>query len=291
MKKLLALSLLLATTLFAFAETGFPSRSIRIVVGAAPGNGLDIVTRIFANEFELRTGIDVVVENNPGNNGSLAAVRVIRSQPDGYTLLAVSSSFVTSYSLVEKPLFNFSQLEPLGTIANTPIVLITSSKYKRVSELVEIGKKRELLFGAAAFGSVSHFAGVRFATDYGVKARPIYYRGTNDALTDIIGGRLDFYFAAAATTTGSEQLRAFQSVAYRNWSGLFAPAGIPSVAARRLEGMIYSTTTTALFSQRVKKVGANPLDIPPEKFEAFLQKELKTFRAMKVALKDAAALQ
>ena len=208
MKRYLALAALLigigaaATTIH--AQEPYPARSIKMICGFPAGSSLDVITRIYASRLEKSLGHPVVVENRVGASGNLAAETVARSAPDGYTLLTNGVTLPISMSLFKKISFDVSKdFTPIGFMGNIPIILAANPALgvNSVSELIALAKSRpgELTHGSAGIGSIQHLSGELFNTMAGVKLAHIPYRGTNQVIVDILGGRLSLMFSPAPT--------------------------------------------------------------------------------------------
>lgn len=208
MKRYLALAALLigigaaATTIH--AQEPYPARSIKMICGFPAGSSLDVITRIYAARLEKSLGQPVVVENRVGASGNLAAETVARSAPDGYTLLTNGVTLPISMSLFKKISFDvIKDFTPIGFMGNIPIILAANPALgvNSVSELIALAKSRpgELTHGSAGIGSIQHLSGELFNTMAGVKLAHIPYRGTNQVIVDILGGRLSLMFSPAPT--------------------------------------------------------------------------------------------
>jgi tripartite-type tricarboxylate transporter receptor subunit TctC len=208
MKRYLALAALLigigaaATTVH--AQESYPARSIKMICGFPAGSSLDVITRIYAAKLEKTLGQPVVVENRAGASGNLAAETVARSAPDGYTLLTNGVTLPISMSLFKKISFDvIKDFTPIGFMGNIPIILAANPALgvNSVAELIALAKSRpgELTHGSAGIGSIQHLSGELFNTMAGVKLAHIPYRGTNQVIVDILGGRLSLMFSPAPT--------------------------------------------------------------------------------------------
>jgi tripartite-type tricarboxylate transporter receptor subunit TctC len=208
MKRYLALAALLigigAAATAVHAQEPYPARSIKMICGFPAGSSLDVITRIYAAKLEKTLGQPVVVENRVGASGNLAAETVARSAPDGYTLLTNGVTLPISMSLFKKISFDvIKDFTPIGFMGNIPIILAANPALgvNSVSELIALAKSRpgELTHGSAGIGSIQHLSGELFNTMAGVKLAHIPYRGTNQVIVDILGGRLSLMFSPAPT--------------------------------------------------------------------------------------------
>jgi len=200
----------------AHAATVYPTKSIRLVVGFPPGGGNDAVARLFSQKFSERFGQSVVIDNRPGAGGNLAAEMVAKSAPDGYTILVVSSSHpiqgLLKKHLSYDPIADFSSVAQLVHYRS---VLVThpSVGTANVRELIAQAKAKpgQLNFVSSGLGTGSHLAGELFRYLSGVNITHIPYKGTAQATTDLMGGRVQMMFTptlAVAQHVQAGRLRA-----------------------------------------------------------------------------------
>ena len=197
-----AAALLLATPQAGSAQ-GWPERTIQAIVPFAPGAANDIVGRIVLEQVSKQVSQPIVVENRPGAGGTLGVTAVAKAAPTGHTILVHSSSFASAYSLHKNlpydTLNDFTAVIPVG---KTPTVLVTapSKGFKTAADLIAAAKAKpgEMNFASAGIGSVSHLAAERFRLSAGIDAQHIPFRGPNEAFTELMAGRIDFYFLPLA---------------------------------------------------------------------------------------------
>jgi len=192
-----ALTLAASAWVFSAAAQAYPEKPIRFVVGFPPGSSIDTVSRVVLDDIRARTGASIVVENKPGALGALGMEHVIRSAPDGYTLMPSSSATHSSGPSLSKALERMDPVHSLthiGRVARFDIVVVTraTGPYGTARALVDAGRARPdaLTFGyGSGTGQVSSVA---FSKVTGVQARAIPYRGQPAAVTDLIGQQIDF---------------------------------------------------------------------------------------------------
>lgn len=227
----IVVSILAATlgpTTAAFAET-YPAKPIKLVVGYAPGGSVDAVARVVADVLAAKLGAVVVVENQPGAAGAVAAQRVANSPSDGYTLFAGSSNELVATGLVNPGQKYDAQkdLTPIGLVATAPILLVASpsTKVKNIDQFFELVKRNpgKFSYGTSGVGSLQHFAVEMIKQRVGVFMTHIPYRGTSSLTTDLVGGTLDFAGLSPAAAAPFIQ------------SGRINPLGVTS--ATRLSGL------------------------------------------------------
>ena len=183
----------------AWAQT-YPTRPVRILVGYSAGSASDIVARLIAQWLSERLGQQFVVENRPGAGGNIAAEAVVRSAPDGYTLLLPASPDAINATLYQKLNFNFIRdIAPVAGIVRVPNVMVVHPSFpaKTVPEFIAYAKANpgKITMASAGVGSTSHMSGELFKMMAGVNMVHVPYRGQPSALTDLLGGQVQVDFA------------------------------------------------------------------------------------------------
>ncbi len=199
-----------AMSRFAWAQT-YPSRPVRLIVGLGAGSGADILARLMGQWLSERLGQPFVIENRPGAGTNIATEAVVRSAPDGHTLLVVTPANAINATLYEKLNFNFIRdIAPVASIARTPCVMLVhpSVPAKTVPEFIAYAKANpgKLSMASAGTGTASHMAGELFKMMADVNMVHVPYRGGAPALTDLLGGQVQVYFPT--TTAAIEHIRA-----------------------------------------------------------------------------------
>src|SRR5215469_13606439 len=177
----------------------YPTRPVRIIVGFAPGQAIDIVTRIIGQWLSEQLGQQFIVENRPGAGGNIATEMVVRAPPDGYTLLAVGSNNYINASLYNRLNFDFRRdISPVASISRTPNVMEVhpSLPTKTVREFIAYARAHPgaLSMASAGNGSTAHLAGELFKMMTGVDLLHVPYRGSPPALTDLLSGQVQVMF-------------------------------------------------------------------------------------------------
>ena len=248
MKFLRALSGLLFTlaACAAIAQSSFPSKPIRIIVGTPPGGANDTVARILASRMD-GLGQTVIVENRPGAAQMIAAEMVAKAPADGTMLLIASQTILAVVPIINK-VTSFDPLKDFAAVAlvgSTPLVLVVNPAVpaNSVKELIAIGKARpgELNFGSGGVGTTPHMAGERFAMMSGIKMTNISYKGEQPALTDMLGGQLPMMFSNVAAAMQHVKSGKLRGLAVTSAARIDAAPGLPTVAEAGLPG--YETET------------------------------------------------
>jgi tripartite-type tricarboxylate transporter receptor subunit TctC len=296
------------------AAQAWPTKTIQAIIPFAAGNANDVVGRIVLDQLSRQLGHPIIVDNRAGAGGTTGVAFVAKAAPDGYTILVHSATFSSGYSLYKSlpyDTFNdFIAVIPLG-IQPTVLVAAPSKGWKTLGDLVAAAKARpgELNFASAGIGAASHLAAERFRVSAGFTAQHVPFRGPVEALTEVMTGRIDFYFLPVAPalpliTEGklialavSTEKRAsalpnvpttaeagLKDAAYAFWNGVFVPAKTPPPIVTR----IYDETQKALavpsVQERLLKVGQDPLPMNSAEFEKFFHDDVRaTAKLMKEA--------
>jgi tripartite-type tricarboxylate transporter receptor subunit TctC len=177
----------------------YPARSVRIIVPLGTGSASDAMTRIVAQKLNEVWSQPVVVENQPGANGIPATTTVVKSPPDGYTLMIIAANHVINASLYSKlPYDTLRDIKPIARMGFTPLLLVThpSLPVKTVKEFIALAKSRpgQLNYGSAGAGSPTHLSGVLLESMTGIKTVHVPYKVVANAQTDVVGGQIEFLF-------------------------------------------------------------------------------------------------
>jgi len=288
----------------ASAQTSYPDKQVRILVGFAAGGPADIAARIVAEGLSESLGKPVVVENVTGAAGNVSADRVAKAAPDGYTLtMAASATIVTNVSLYDKlPFDPVKDLVPISQVCFTPNILALNNDVpaKSVQELVALARARpgELTFGSAGVGTSQHLAGELFKAMAGVDLQHVPYRGIAQVMPDLLGGRLTMAFgnisavlplmrdnkvrAMAITsikrsvfvpnlpTMAEQGFPGFDSTA---WFGLMAPAGTPGPVVAKLHAETAKILARADVRDKFGVLGMEVIGNTPAQFADVIKAE------------------
>lgn len=281
---------------------GYPDKPVTVVVPYSPGGGVDIITRLITPPMSQALGQSIVVDNKPGGGTNIGMSTVARSPANGYTLLTSSNTLTTNKALYSK--LNFDPLNdfvPIGRIGEAALVVVVNAKspYKTLGEMVAAGKAKPdaLSFGTAGVGSSGHMASELLLRAGGFKAVHVPYKGGSSAVTDLLGGRLDFMAInplevvshvkngslralAMLNTKGSPllpEVKTAQSLGYNVqatvWWGLNAPKGTPVQVIETLNKALNTALATPEVKTRLAEIGASPVGGTPAEFAQFIQAE------------------
>ncbi|MGA2568717.1 MAG: tripartite tricarboxylate transporter substrate binding protein [Pseudolabrys sp.] len=300
--------LLIAGLLLAMPPVGkaddYPSRPIKLLVGASPGGTTDTMARAIAQPLSKSLGQPVLVENRPGAGGNLAAAAVAKSAPDGYTLLVSFTSHTINATLYPNlPFDPVTDFTPISKIANVPSLLVGNPKLpaQNLNELIALAKAKPdtLSIAIGGIGSSLHLAGEQLKMMTGVRILDVPYKGTAPALTDVLGGQVDMMFISLVT--GSAQVRAGKLRAYgvtsaarqpsfpdlpaigevvkgfesTAWFGVFGPAKLPADVTGKLNAAIVAALNDPRMREQLQNEGATPAAGSAAEFAAFVRDDVK----------------
>jgi tripartite-type tricarboxylate transporter receptor subunit TctC len=239
-------------------EARFPTKPLRILVPFSAGALTDLIARLYAEKLTARLGQPVVVENRPGAGGIVASQVVLNSPPDGHTLLFVSSSHAVNPALHRKlPYDTERDFAGVALLASSPTVLVVNAAHpaKSLKDLIAMGRNQpgKLTYGSAGVGSATHLVGEYFAHEAGIKMLHVPFKGVQEAVTEVISGRLDVAYppiALALPYIKSGQIRAL-AVTSQQRTPLMADT--PTVAEQGLPGFDYSIWYAVMTSSKTPK--------------------------------------
>jgi tripartite-type tricarboxylate transporter receptor subunit TctC len=300
----LALMVVLALATPARAEEpSYPSRAVKIIVSAPPGGGVDIVARVIADRLAKLWGQPFVVENRPGAGGNLGSESVAAAEPDGYTLLAAQPAPLTTNVVLYKKLnFDPAALEPLAIMTSIPNTLVVRTDFpaNSVQELIAYAKANpgKVNFGSQGVGTTPHLTGELFARLTGTKLTHVPYRGTAQAVNDLIAGHLDLLFfqldsvreqvqakrAKMLAVTTPERVPAMPEVptmdeagvkGFRSdtWNALAAPPKTPPAIVAKLNAGINEVLKQPDTAEHLRGMNMTPIGGAPDGIKAFIKDE------------------
>ena len=224
-----------------------PSRAVSLLVGFAPGGGADIITRLLAPRLQEELGQPVAVENRPGASGTLATAAVARARPDGLTLVigTVSTQAVVPPLMTPPPYDIVGDLTPLMLVGTVPQVAVVpgNSPARTLAELLEIARRRpgELNFASSGIGSSQHLAAELLCRDAGVRMGHVPYRGTGQAVNDLIAGRVDLNMDTLPTNLPHIRAGSLRALAVSTPERTPSLPDVPTVAEQGFPGFNSAT--------------------------------------------------
>lgn len=303
-KKLLIAAALAAAGASAASAQTYPTKPVRLVVGFAPGGSTDVTARIVAQKLSEAWKQQVIVDNRSGAGGNIGAEAVAKAPPDGYTLLiATTGVMAINHRLYRNlPFDAVRDFAPVTQIGALPLILIVhpSLPARSVKELIAIAKARpgQLSYASSGVGSATHMTTELFRMMAGVDIVHIPYKGSGQAMADLIGGQVGLAFdqiTSSLPQVESGKLRAlavtsakrFPSVpklpsvaeagipGYESvsWNGISAPAGTPREIIGRIQSEVARTVQLPDIKERFFKDGIEPVASTPEQFAAHIRSE------------------
>jgi tripartite-type tricarboxylate transporter receptor subunit TctC len=291
----------------ATAQT-YPVKSVRIVVGLAPGGTTDVVSRILAQRLGEAWGQTVVVDNRPGASGMIGGDLAAKSPPDGYTLLITpQTSIAVAPALYGKAPYDAARdFATISQVGSTPLLMVVHPSFpaQTFRDFVVMAKSRgnALTFGSGGIGSSPHMAGELLNARLGVRMNHVPYKGENPALADTLGGQIPIMFGnlpvavphvktgklrALANTSGKRSPLApdvptvaesgFPDFAIATWYGLLAPAGTPADLVARIQRDAAKAVNQPETRERLVGLGVDIVASTPEEFSRFLRGEIARY--------------
>jgi tripartite-type tricarboxylate transporter receptor subunit TctC len=296
---LLLLSLFAGTAL---AQT-YPSRPVRVVVGFAPGGGVDISARLLASKLSEYLGQQFVVDNKPGAGTNIAAAEVAKSAPDGHTLFMNSPAVVINTALYAKPPYQLSDFTGVSIFAATTNLLVVPARFeaKTVQDLVRIAKQKPgaLNYSSAGQGTTQHLAAELFKLRTGTSIVHVPYKGSGPSIGALLAGDVQLSFinpVAVGAHVKAGKLRALAVTDSRRtelmpevptmkeagvdgvevslWYGLLAPAATPRDVVEKLAAAVARAAKDPATREQLRKQGADPVGNTSAEFNAYLREEL-----------------
>ena len=298
----------------ALAADPFPVKPVKIIVASGPGSGDDFATRVVANELSNILKQQFVVENRPGAGGMIGQTAVLKSPPDGYTLLLAGGSMAGARFVNAAVTYDvLRDFTPVSLIETSPFALVASPALpaKDLKEFIAYAKANpgKLSYGTIGAGQIPWWAVFLFNHMAGVAAVDVTYKGTSEAMTDVMTGRLDYFVAplvgalaskdklrvlAVTSADRSAMLPDVPSMAEAGlpgydmpaWRSIMGPAGVPADVVAILNKAIQQALASPDLRDRYTKAGSVPLGSTPEQLRARYQHWMGIFE--KIA-KDAGA--
>lgn len=283
----------------------YPTKPIRLIVPYPPGGGTDLVSRVLAQTITANAKWSFVIENKPGAGGAIGVEQAVRAAADGYTIvMGQTSNLALAPSLNRKlPYDPVKDLQPITLVASGPLVLVVSSasKYKTLADLVAAAKAQpgRILFGSPGNGSLGHLGGELFLLSAGIKMEHIPYKGAAQAITDVLGGRLDLFVStvpAALPQVRSDRLRAvvvlsrethpdlpgvvsaaeagMPGLDVANWYGVLLPSATPKAIVARLSQEVTRALGNADLKAKYAAEGATPRGGTAAEFGVLIKSEI-----------------
>jgi len=287
-----------------------PGQPIRAIIPFAAGSATDGIARIVLDEVGRQLGQTIVIENRAGASGTLGAQLVAKSDPDGYTFLVTTSSHtVTPSTFSQLPYDVIADFTPVMPLVSIPNVIVVSAKrdYKTAKDLAADAKKNpgKMNYASAGAGSATHLAAERFKLSAGLEAQHVPFKGSSEAITEILSDRIDFYAAPINTAAPliregklkalavSSQQRAsalpdipttveagFPDSGYEFWVGALLPKNTPQPVVDAYVAAITKALAEPTVAKKLADLGADPMKVSPAEFGKMIAAEVKSNAAV-----------
>jgi tripartite-type tricarboxylate transporter receptor subunit TctC len=283
----------------------YPSHNITAIIPFAAGNANDITARIVLEQVGKQMGQAIIIDNRGGAGGTIGVGQGARATPDGYTILfhsaSFSSAYVTHKTLPYDTFKDFIAVAPVG-ISPSVLVVSPSKGYKTAADLIAAAKAKPgaMNFASAGIGAASHLAAEKFNVAAGIKSQHVPFKGPVEALTEVMAGRIDYYFlpiapALALIKDGKVTALAVSSdtrapslpdvpttaeiglpkAAYAFWNGVFVPAKTPQDVVTKLYDETKKAVADAGVKERLAKLGIVPLSMSQPEFQKYFEADVR----------------
>ena len=310
MFRLTVAAALLAFATSAMPQGDYPNRPVRIIVPFTPGSVTDIMARTVSERLATRLAQPVVVENRPGAGGTIGTAAVAKAPPDGYTLAVVAAGHAVTPAIYDNlaydPAKDFAGISP---IANLPSILFVSTALgvKSTQELVALAKAKPgaLNYPSAGIGSASHVSAEKFRIAAGITAVHVPLKGAPEMISEVLAGRAHYGLMGVSAlvahiregrivplaVTSDKRLSMLPEVPtvaeiglpqaqFDFWIGMLAPVHTPRAIVNRLNGEIASLVQTPELQERLAKLGAEPMPMAPEQFDAYMREQFASLGSL-----------
>ena len=297
----------LVATGAAVAQAAFPAKPVTVVVPFSAGGPTDVVARLIGVPMGKALGQTVIIDNALGAGGTIAAAKVARAAPDGYTIFLHHMGMSTAPALYRKLSFDpLKDFEYIGQVVDVPMTLLgrkdlPANNFKELQAYVKANGNKVTLANAG-LGAVSHLCGLLFMSQMGVELTTVPYKGTGPAMNDLLGGQVDLlcdqttqtvpfikdgrikvYGVTTHNRLGSlpnvptldeQGLKAFE---VKVWHGMYAPKGTPKEVIDKLNAAVLKALAKPDVQKKMLELGAEPQHTTPAQFGAFIKKEVDTW--------------
>ncbi|HVL77427.1 MAG TPA: tripartite tricarboxylate transporter substrate binding protein [Noviherbaspirillum sp.] len=290
----------------AVAQNAYPSKPIRVIVPFTAGSTTDLVARVVTEKLSTSMGQPVIVENRGGAGGTIGAAQVAQAAPDGYTVLIHSASHTVSPSTYSKLTYDaigdFAGVTPLATLPNV-LVVAPSKNMRSLKDLLDHAKANpgKMNFASAGQGSATHLNAEKFRTQAKIDAVHIPFKGSPEAVTEVMTGRVDYYFSPVAPVlpflsdgrlvplaVGSPNRAALlpnvpttseagvPGSEFNFWIGMMVPAKTPRDIVSKLNAEVKKALASPDVQERLAKLGAEGWHLSPEQWDQYLKDDVRT---------------
>jgi tripartite-type tricarboxylate transporter receptor subunit TctC len=302
------IALAFAALAFAAQAQDYPTKPIRLIVPLTPGSGADIAGRIIAQRLNEHWKQPVVVENRPGAGGQIGTAAVVKADPDGHTLLVQSSSHAANPAIYKNlPYDPLKDLADVAILGKTPYIMVSAGNgpYKSIKDLIGAAKAKpgEIPFASAGVGTSTHLAAEFFVALAGLKMVHVPFKGSPDAIQDVLGGRSAFYMAPMDVALGLVKERKLNPLGMSTksrvdsfpdvptiaeqglpdydmtlWFGIWAPAATPIPVVQKLNAAVNAIVFEPAVKEQFAKLGIEPAPMKTEDFAKFVRGQMDFYK-------------
>lgn len=287
----------------------WPARPVHVIVTNTPGSGLDTTARLVFEQVRKQIDQPVVIENRAGAANTIGIAAAAKSDPDGYTVLVTTSGIAiapyTHKSLPYDTIRDLVAVIPLGSLTNA--MATPAGRFKSLKDFIDKAKAKPdgLTYASLGPGSTGHLSAERLGISAGFKALQVPFKGTAAGLLDVAAGRVDFFFSpvisalallkekkvdilVVSSTSRSSLLpdvpttleAGYPDSDYDFWIGVYVPAGTPKPVVARLYAEIHKALAVPEIKSALAKIGAEPMNMTRDQFEAYFKKEIERNAAL-----------
>jgi len=308
MKTLVAVAIAALAFSASAQEQQYPNKPIRLIVPLTPGSGADIAGRIIGQRLNEHWKQPVIVENRPGAGGQIGTAAVVKADPDGYTLLVQSSSHAANPAIYKSlPYDPLKDIADVAILGKTPYLMVAAGNgpYKSLKQLIEAAKAKpgEIPFASAGVGTSTHLAAEYLIALAGLKMIHVPFKGSPDAIQDVLGGRSAFYMAPLDVALGlvKEKKLAALGVSTKSrvdllpdvptvaeqglydydmalWFGMWAPAATPVPIVQKLNAAVNAIVLEPVVKEQFAKLGIEPAPMKTDEFAKFVRSQIDFYK-------------
>jgi tripartite-type tricarboxylate transporter receptor subunit TctC len=288
------------------AQQDYPNKPIRYITPYAPGGSTSFTARLFGQRLSEAWGQPVVVDNRPGANTVIGTTAALKSRPDGYTIVSLGNALASNHTLVKTPYDALKDISPIATMLSYENVLVVSPALpaNNVKELIALAKAKpgHLTYGTSATGGATHLLAELLNIQAGISTRQIPYKGGGPAVSDLMGGHIDFFMSnpanvssqvkngrlRALAVTGESRVAAFADVptfaeeglpgmTLTNWQGVGGPVGIPKSIVDKMSAEIRRIVAMPDTKEKLNAQGFEPYYNGPERTGELIKLEIAKY--------------
>lgn len=254
------------------------AEELRVIIAQPAGNASDIAARKLFSIYDRITNTKTIIENRAGGAMTLGPAYVMKSEPDGKTLLYATAAHLSSmFTLKNVPYDLMKDFIPVtGTLKNTFLMGVKKGRFKNEEDFIKTAKRSPMTYCSLSYGSTSHIAGLNYISNRGLDGIVVSYKGSVDAMTDLLGDRLDFCFVPELLFFGKD-IDVYSSIPFEAWHGIFLPNNTPSTIVNKIKENINKAKQTSEFVEWVKLTKSISFH---DDFKEYLKKDYDKYKIL-----------